>query len=73
MINLLGDVWGNSTPEWSDLFAHPALMLHLYGKASARPGRKMGHFNLLGETLEKALADALAIKASLRQKAGLEP
>ncbi|GLS39604.1 N5-carboxyaminoimidazole ribonucleotide synthase [Mesorhizobium tianshanense] len=26
------------------LLAEPDLMLHLYGKAEARPGRKMGHF-----------------------------
>ncbi|RWO00616.1 5-(carboxyamino)imidazole ribonucleotide synthase [Mesorhizobium sp.] len=26
------------------LLAEPDLMLHLYGKADARPGRKMGHF-----------------------------
>jgi 5-(carboxyamino)imidazole ribonucleotide synthase len=73
MINLLGDVWGNSEPDWTDLFKHPGLMLHLYGKASARPGRKMGHFNLLADTLDIALSDALAIKGTLRQKAGLDP
>lgn len=71
MINLLGDVWGESEPQWSDLFEHPGLMLHLYGKASARPGRKMGHFNLMAETLDLALSEALAIKRTLRQKAGL--
>jgi len=27
-----------------ELLAEPDLMLHLYGKAEARPGRKMGHF-----------------------------
>ena len=71
MINLLGDVWGESEPQWTDLFEHPGLMLHLYGKASARPGRKMGHFNLMAETLDLALSEALAIKRTLRQKAGL--
>lgn len=71
MINLLGDVWGENEPQWSDLFEHPGLMLHLYGKASARPGRKMGHFNLMAETLDLALSEALAIKRTLRQKAGL--
>lgn len=73
MINLLGDVWGDSEPSWTDLFKHPGLMLHLYGKASARPGRKMGHFNLLAETLDTALTEALEIKTLLRQKAGLNP
>lgn len=71
MLNLLGDVWGDSEPDWTELFKHPGLMLHLYGKASARPGRKMGHFNLLADTLDTALSEALAIKGTLRQKAGL--
>jgi 5-(carboxyamino)imidazole ribonucleotide synthase len=71
MINLLGDVWGDSEPDWTDLFKHPGLMLHLYGKASARPGRKMGHFNLLAETVDQALSDALIIKGTLQRKAGL--
>jgi 5-(carboxyamino)imidazole ribonucleotide synthase len=26
------------------LLAEPDLVIHLYGKAEARPGRKMGHF-----------------------------
>ncbi|TIU47584.1 MAG: 5-(carboxyamino)imidazole ribonucleotide synthase, partial [Mesorhizobium sp.] len=29
------------------LLAEPDLMLHLYGKAESRPGRKMGHFTRL--------------------------
>ena len=39
MTNLLGDEIDN----WADLLANPADHLHLYGKAEARPGRKMGH------------------------------
>lgn len=30
--------------------------LHLYGKAEAKPGRKMGHMNLLTDDVERALA-----------------
>jgi 5-(carboxyamino)imidazole ribonucleotide synthase len=71
MINLLGDVWGDSEPDWRDLFASPGVMLHLYGKASARPGRKMGHFNVLAETRDSALETANQLKGILRQKAGL--
>ena len=29
--------------EWAALLAEPGAHLHLYGKAEARPGRKMGH------------------------------
>ncbi|QDI92634.1 5-(carboxyamino)imidazole ribonucleotide synthase [Salicibibacter halophilus] len=39
--------------------------LHLYGKAEARPGRKMGHVNVTGKTREEALANVkkLAIRS----------
>ncbi|QKC81365.1 5-(carboxyamino)imidazole ribonucleotide synthase [Mesorhizobium sp. NZP2077] len=35
---------GNDVLRVPALLAEPDLMLHLYGKAEARPGRKMGHF-----------------------------
>lgn len=41
MTNLLGD----AVEQWSKLAAQPDQRLHLYGKAEARPGRKMAHVN----------------------------
>ncbi len=41
MINLIGE----SVEEWPAIAAEPGARLHLYGKAEARPGRKMGHVN----------------------------
>ena len=35
-------------PVWSAVLAEPDARLHLYGKAAARPGRKMGHLTVLG-------------------------
>lgn len=55
MINLLGDVWGNSQPHWDTLLAHANIKLHLYGKKEARVGRKMGHFNVLADNTEQAM------------------
>jgi 5-(carboxyamino)imidazole ribonucleotide synthase len=46
MKNLLGDDW---PPDWATLLADPGAKLHLYGKTAARPGRKMGHVNVLGK------------------------
>jgi 5-(carboxyamino)imidazole ribonucleotide synthase len=43
MENLIGDDM-DRVPE---LLGEPDLMLHLYGKAETRPGRKMGHFTRL--------------------------
>lgn len=67
MINLLGDVWRNGDPDWNIVLQHPSAKLHLYGKAEARPGRKMGHFTLLNSDIETALSEALHIKQQLDQ------
>ena len=58
MINLLGDVWGNSQPDWDKLLNQPDIKLHLYGKREARAGRKMGHFNVLADTTDLAMQSA---------------
>jgi len=67
MINLLGDVWRNGDPDWNIVLQHPSAKLHLYGKAEARPGRKMGHFTVLSGDIETALSEALRIKQQLDQ------
>lgn len=67
MINILGDVWGNSSPHWDSLLANPEIKLHLYGKKEARIGRKMGHFNVLASTLDQA--ETLAADAFEQLKA----
>ncbi len=57
MWNLLGDSWpGQGEPAWDKLLSLPQAKLHLYGKLEARPGRKMGHVNCLGESPEDAFA-----------------
>ncbi|MGH6955550.1 MAG: 5-(carboxyamino)imidazole ribonucleotide synthase [Caulobacteraceae bacterium] len=43
MTNLIGD----DAADWRRLSAEPETRLWLYGKAEARPGRKMGHVNRL--------------------------
>jgi 5-(carboxyamino)imidazole ribonucleotide synthase len=73
MLNLLGDLWFHEgrerTPDWAGVLALPGAHLHLYGKASARPGRKMGHLTVTG-------ADAAAVRATALAAArllGIEP
>lgn len=63
MLNLLGDLWFDAdgrerTPDWAGVLALPGAELHLYGKAQARHGRKMGHLNVMGATAEDARATA---------------
>jgi 5-(carboxyamino)imidazole ribonucleotide synthase len=65
MANLLGDLWAAGEPDWAAALRRPEVKLHLYGKASARPGRKMGHLTALAATPEAARALALDARAAL--------
>ena len=57
MWNLLGDIWPQGgVPDWEAVLKLERAKLHLYGKSEARPGRKMGHVNCLGTTLDDSLA-----------------
>lgn len=67
MVNLLGDLWAEGGPHWPALLSNPAAKLHLYGKREARPGRKMGHYCVLAEQLDEAIAGADAIMERLRR------
>jgi 5-(carboxyamino)imidazole ribonucleotide synthase len=66
MINLLGDLWIDGEPRWEEALRRPGVRLHLYGKAEARPGRKMGHLNCLATDPDRALAIALETRDALR-------
>jgi len=65
MLNILGDRWQNGGPHWDALLAHPNIKLHLYGKQAARPGRKMGHCNVLDADLNAALRLAERMRNAL--------
>jgi 5-(carboxyamino)imidazole ribonucleotide synthase len=64
MLNLLGDLWFRHgdrevAPDWAQILALPGAHLHLYGKATARPGRKMGHLTVTAATVQAARHVAL--------------
>jgi 5-(carboxyamino)imidazole ribonucleotide synthase len=65
MWNLLGHLWEKGEPDWSVILSEPRAKLHLYGKAEARPGRKMGHVAVLAQVEE-----ALSIIASFQKRLG---
>ncbi len=71
MLNLLGDIWlaFQDAPPWDQVLALPGTHLHLYGKLKASKGRKMGHLNVTGETVDEVRATALAAARIL----GIEP
>ena len=64
MANLLGDAWAHGVPNWPAAVGGD-VKLHLYGKADARPGRKMGHLTATGDTPAEALRVVRAARAAL--------
>jgi 5-(carboxyamino)imidazole ribonucleotide synthase len=71
MVNLLGDIWYRDDPhiakepDWGKLCAVPNLKLHLYGKHHPRPGRKMGHFTVIGGDPDEVRKSALAARCAI--------
>jgi len=71
MLNILGDIWFDEQgqmrePDWAALLAVPGVSLHLYGKAEARVGRKMGHVNIVGESDQQVRERTARAAAALR-------
>ena len=66
MANLLGDVWAKGEPNWAAALTDPHVKLHLYGKAQARAGRKMGHLTACGRSVEAAIARVIAARERLK-------
>lgn len=67
MHNLLGDLWKSGPPPLEKALAVPGVSLHLYGKASPRPKRKMGHLTAVGKDVETARARVEEAYARLKR------
>lgn len=67
MVNLLGELWNGGEPRWETLDGIPGLRRHLYGKKDAKPGRKMGHYTVVGDAARAELAAADARLSALRR------
>ena len=58
--NLLGDLWlADAPPDVPGALEIATARVHLYGKRSAREGRKMGHLSAVGQSGPEALGRAL--------------
>lgn len=68
MANLLGDLWKGGEPDWAAACRFPEVKLHLYGKAQARPGRKMGHLTAMAADAEEARRVVLRAREALGGK-----
>lgn len=63
MVNLLGDLWQRGEPNWDAALRHdPGVKVHLYGKRTPAPGRKMGHLTVVDTQAESALDRARAAR-----------
>jgi 5-(carboxyamino)imidazole ribonucleotide synthase len=70
MLNVLGDVWWlggrkAQAPDWAAMLALPGVHLHVYGKADARPGRKMGHITITASSITQARAVSAQVASLL--------
>jgi 5-(carboxyamino)imidazole ribonucleotide synthase len=65
MANLLGDLWEDGEPDWAAALSFPEIKLHLYGKSTPRPGRKMGHLTALAATPGEAKELVLRARGAL--------
>lgn len=70
MANLLGDAWAEGDPKWDEALKEPNVKLHLYGKAGAKPGRKMGHFTAIADSSELAREFVTSARNALTSKSG---
>jgi 5-(carboxyamino)imidazole ribonucleotide synthase len=64
MLNLLGEL-----PPVEAVLREPLAHVHLYGK-SPRPGRKIGHVNVVADSVEEALKVVARIEAAMPPGAG---
>jgi 5-(carboxyamino)imidazole ribonucleotide synthase len=69
MANHLGDLWADGEPDLEAAAAFPSVKLHLYGKATPRPGRKLGHLTALADSTEEATRLVVAARAAMQRTA----
>jgi 5-(carboxyamino)imidazole ribonucleotide synthase len=68
MANLLGDLWLKGELDWSAAMSIPEVKMHLYGKLSPKPNRKMGHLTALAEDADRAVELVKMARARLTKR-----
>lgn len=69
MINLVGEENFTGPVKYEGLenvLKLPNAYIHLYGKTETKPGRKMGHINVLADSREELLEQLIQIKAMVK-------
>jgi 5-(carboxyamino)imidazole ribonucleotide synthase len=72
MVNLIGEeiLKTASAAPLAALLGTPGALLHLYGKKTLRPGRKMGHVTFVSEKVEEAWQQAIRFQRALHDAPG---
>lgn len=69
MVNLLGEAGKNGDAVYEGLeqaLNLPNVYVHLYGKKTTRPFRKMGHVTILNEDMNEAVNNARKVQQSIK-------
>ncbi len=69
MVNLIGEVGHEGTVTYNGIekiYGLESVYLHLYGKKITKPGRKMGHITILGDSWEEIVKKIQYIKENLK-------
>ena len=69
MLNLIGEPGYTGPVKYeglSEVLAVKDVYVHLYGKHDTKPGRKMGHVTILGESMDELLDKVKFIKEKLK-------
>lgn len=72
MLNLVGEDGFSGNVQYEGLenvLKLPNAYIHLYGKSITKPGRKMGHINVLANSREELLEHLVSIKSLVKVKA----
>ena len=69
LVNIIGDAGFSGDVFYEgleQLLSYPKTYCHLYGKKTTKPGRKMGHFTILGESQDELIKKAHHAKTVFR-------
>lgn len=69
MLNLVGEENYSGKVKYQgleDVLKLPKTYVHLYGKTETKPGRKMGHINVLADSREELMEKLILIKSLVR-------
>ncbi len=71
MVNLVGEEGFSGKAKYEgieEILKLPKTYVHLYGKSETKPGRKMGHINVLADSREELMEKLVRIKSLIKVK-----